>query len=133
MPNKQERRSVKRIDCYNRSIRNDEVEHSLLVDINNGGAGLLLLREQSLFPRDKTKQNPDISGDVNLTIFHPDISLHEGISVDANVVWVDYDYSAEHYKVGVKFSDVDDTLLDRLEEWLAREGHYYFHCELEKH
>jgi hypothetical protein len=45
MSDKKERRSVKRIDCYNRSLLNEEIEHSLVVDINNAGAGLLLTKQ----------------------------------------------------------------------------------------
>lgn len=41
MTDKKERRSVKRIVCYNLSLAHDEIEHSLVVDINNEGAGLL--------------------------------------------------------------------------------------------
>ena len=132
MPNKQERRSVKRIDCYSRTLLNDEIEHSLVVDINNEGAGLLLLKEQSLFQDDEEGNSPTISGNVHLTIFHPDMSLEDGISIDANVRWVKHDFSDDHHKIGVKFVDMDNAQVGMLTEWLSKEGHYYFHCELEK-
>ncbi len=73
MPNKQERRSTKRIDCYNRSILNSEIEHSLVVDVNKDGAGLLLLKDQSLFKDFEADGRPIITCDVHLTVFHPDI------------------------------------------------------------
>lgn len=132
MSNNQERRSVKRIDCYDRSIHDSKIEHSLVVDINCDGAGLLLLKDQSLFQNDETKNHPDISGDVHLTIFHPDISLEKGIGIEAKIICVDYDYSDDHHRIGVSFTKAENTQLDKLKEWLSREGHYYFHCELEK-
>lgn len=132
MSDKQERRSVRRIDCYNRAILNDDIEHGLVVDINNEGAGLLLLKELSLFQNNETKDNPVISGNVHLTIFHPDMSLQEGISIDAKVIWADNGYSGDHVKVGVRFDDMDIAHIDKLTEWLSKEGNYYFHCELEK-
>ncbi len=58
MPYKQERRSARRIDCYNRAILDKDIEHGLVVDINNEGAGLLLLKELSLFQNDETKTIP---------------------------------------------------------------------------
>ena len=132
MPYKQERRSARRIDCYNRAILDDDIEHGLVVDINNEGAGLLLLKELSLFQNDEMKDSPVISGNVHLTIFHPDMSLQEGISIDAKVIWADYDYSGDHVKIGVRFDDMDIEHIDKLTEWLSKEGNYYFHCELEK-
>ncbi len=132
MPDKQERRSARRIDCYNRAILDDDIEHGLVVDINNEGAGLLLLKELSLFQNDETKDNPVISGNVHLTIFHPDMSLQEGIGIDAEVIWADYDYSGDQVKIGVRFDDMDIAHIDKLTEWLSKEGNYYFHCELEK-
>ena len=116
MSDKNERRSIKRIDCYNQSLLNDEIEHSLVVDINNEGAGLLLTKEQSLFQTVETDDRPDISGNVHLTIFHPDMSLQEGVSIDAEVIWADYDHSDDHYKVGVRFIDKDDAQVDSLHD-----------------
>lgn len=132
MSNKQERRSVKRIDCYSQTLLNDEIEHSLVVDINNEGAGLLLLKEQSLFQDDEGGDSSAISGNVHLTIFHPDMSLEDGISIDANVRWVKHDFSDDHHKIGVKFVDMDNAQVGMLTEWLSKEDNYYFHCELEK-
>ena len=79
MSDNKERRSVKRIDCYSQSISNDDIEHSLVVDINNEGAGLLLTKEQTLFKATGSDGLPDISGDVHLTIFHPDMPVQQGI------------------------------------------------------
>ena len=132
MTDKKERRGVKRTDCYNRSLLDDEIEHSLVVDINNEGAGLLLTKKKSLFRRVRTDLHPNISGDVHLTIFHPDMSLQEGVDIDAEVVWTDDGYSKDHCKVGVRFIDKDDVRVDKLARWLAKKHNYFFHCELEK-
>ena len=131
MPNKQERRSTKRIDCYNRSILNNEIEHSLVVDVNTDGAGLLLLKDQSLFKDFEADGRPIITGDVHLTVFHPDI-LKDGISIDANVVWVDYDFSDDYHKIGVCFDNMNKAEVDKLIDCLSKQCSYYFHCELEK-
>jgi hypothetical protein len=130
----QERRRVKRTDCYSRTLSNDDIEHSLVVDINNEGAGLLLLKEQSLFQVDdeEDEDDPDISGKVHLTIFHPDMSLEQGISIDADVRWVKHDFSKDHHKIGVRFVEMNNAQVGMLAEWLSKEGNYYFHCELEK-
>ncbi len=127
-----ERRSVKRIDCYNRSLLNDEIEHILVVDINSEGAGLLLKKEQSLFQNNETDGIPVISGKIHLTIFHPDMSLQEGVGIDAEVIWVDHDHSDDNHKIGVSFIDKDTPQIDKLTEWLSRKGNYFYHCELEK-
>jgi hypothetical protein len=132
MSDKKERRSVKRIDCYNRSLLNDEIEHSLVVDINNEGAGLLLTKEQSLFQTSESDGRPVISGNVHLTIFHPDMSLQDGVGIDAEVIWADYEHSEDHYKVGVRFINKDDAQVDKLARWLTKKDNYFFHCEMEK-
>lgn len=132
MSDNKERRGVKRIDCFNRSLLNDDIEHSLVVDINSEGAGLLLLKEQSLFQDGETEGYPVISGHVLLTIFHPDDSLEEGVSIGADVIWVKYDYSDDHHKIGVRFVEMENGQVEKLTQWLSKEGNYYFHCELEK-
>lgn len=132
MTEKKERRSVKRIDCYNRSLSHDEIEHSLVVDINDEGAGLLLTKEKSFFRTVKIDDRLDISDNVHLTIFHPDVSCQEGVSITAEVIWKDDDYSKDHYKIGVRFIDKDDEKVEVLARWLSKETNYFFHCELEK-
>lgn len=136
MSEKQERRSVKRIDCFDHTILNTKIEHSLVVDITNEGAGLLILKEHSFFHDDEPKKCDIVSSNVSLTIFHPDIALQESASIEAKVIWVDHDYSDDRCKIGVSFIDLDDTQTDyaiKLEEWLSKESNYYLHCELEKH
>ena len=132
MSEHKERRSLNRIDCFNRTILNDSIEHGLVVDINNEGAGLLLPKDQSLFRNDGTVENSGIAGNVRLTIIHPDMPVQNGISFDAEIVWVDKEYSDDRNKIGVKFIDTIESQTDPLAEWLSRDENYYFHCELEK-
>ena len=135
MPEKQERRDVKRIDCFAQTIANTEIEHSLVIDISDQGAGLLLLKNKSFFRDNAAENYPAIASDVHLTMFHPDISLHESISIDATVIWLDHDYSDNHRKIGVCFSDTDGAQSDyisKLTEWLSKESNYFLHCELTK-
>lgn len=132
MTEHKERRSLKRIDCFNRSILNDNIEHGLVVDINNEGAGLLLPKDQSLFRNDGTVEHSGITGNVRITLLHPDMPVQNGISVDAEIVWVNDEYSNDRIKIGVKFVDMVELQITPLAEWLSRDGNYYFHCELEK-
>lgn len=130
----QERRNVKRIDCYDQTLRNTDVEHSLVVDISNEGAGLLLQKEISFF-RTAKNSKPDLSGNVHLNIFHPDSSLEKGLSINAEIIWIDSEYSGDHHKIGLKFIDLDQaqtSYVNKLNEWLSKEGHYFFHCELQQ-
>lgn len=136
MPDKQERRSAKRIDCFHHAITNTEIEHSLVIDISSEGAGILLKKKKSFFRAEDTSDHPDISSGVHLTIFHPDISLHEGASIDAEVRWVDDDYSGHHRKIGVSFDELNDeqqAYISKLTEWLSKESNYFLHCELKKY
>ena len=123
MSEKQERRRVKRIDCFDHSVLNANIEHSLVVDITNDGAGLLIEKDI-------------VSSNVSLTIFHPDISLQDSASIEAKVIWVDHEYSSDRCKIGVSFFDLDEVQTEyvcKLENWLSSESNYYLHCELEKH
>lgn len=136
MHDKQERRSAKRIDCFHHSISKSDVDHSLVVDMSKGGAGLLLAKNKSFFRNDDPGDHPDVSSNVHLIIFHPDNSLHEGTSIDAKVAWVDHDYSAHHRKIGVSFDSMDTTQsddIDQFAEWLAKDSNYFLHCELKKY
>lgn len=136
MSNKQERRSAKRIDCFDHSVLNAKVEHSLVVDITKEGAGLLILKEHSLFHSDAPQKCDIVSSNVTLTIFHPDISLQDGAVIEAIVIWVDHDYSKDRCKIGVNYIDLDEVqtnYANKLEEWLSKDSNYFLHCELEKH
>ena len=121
----QEQRRTKRIDCFSRSMHDVGIEHSLVVNISESGAGLLLSK----------KVDSITSGDVHLTIFHPDRSLEEGLSIDAEIVWFDDKYSSDHHKIGVKFTEKSKSQADYvgiMSDWLSHEGNYFFHCELQK-
>jgi hypothetical protein len=132
----EERRKVKRIDVFDHDILDAKVEHSLMVEITNEGAGLLILKEHSFFHEDDNKKCDIVASNVHLTIFHPDIPLDQGASVEATVIWVDHEYSDDRCKIGVCFADLDDVQIAyvaKLEEWLSKESNYYFHCELQRH
>jgi hypothetical protein len=134
MSDKQERRSLKRIDNFDRTLLNNKVEHSLVTNISNEGAGLLVLKDHIFF-HDEVDHPHITSGDVRLVIFLPDSSLDDGLNIDATIAWVDDDYSEDHRKMGVKFIDVNneqDDQLNKMAEWLSKECNYFFHCELEK-
>jgi hypothetical protein len=136
MSDTEERRSVKRIDVFDHAIRNAMVERSLVVEITNEGAGLLMLKKHSLFYDDDDKQCDIVSSNVHLTIFYPDIPLEEAVRIEATVIWVDHEHSDDHCKIGVCFVDMDDAQTDyvgKLEEWLSKDSNYFFHCELERH
>ena len=130
MSDKQERRSAKRIDCFDHSVLNANIKHSLVVDMSHEGAGMLVMKEHSLF-RD-VEYDSCVSGKVHLNIFHPDSSLEDGVGINAEVIRVDHQYSDDHCKLGVRFLDAKEDEVGRLVEWLAKEGNYFFHCEVEK-
>ena len=132
MAEHKERRSLNRIDCFNRTLLNDDIEHVLVVDINNEGAGLLIPKDQSLFRNEGTVEHGGIAGNVRLTILHPDMPVQNGISIEAEIIWVDDDYSEDRSKIGVKFAYMIESQIDPLIDWLSKDGNYYFHCELEK-
>ena len=135
MSDKQERRSAHRVDCFDHSLLDDCIEHSLVVDVSDTGAGLLLHKEKGFFDDETRESNHKPSDNVHLIIFHPERSLEKGLRIDAEICWVDEDYSSDHRKIGVRFTGTDEAqtgYIKQLTEWLSMEGHYFFHCELNK-
>lgn len=135
MPDRQERRATPRIDCYSRSIADDNVEHGLVVDISETGAGLTLSKDTPLFKGVDPAQPVGSYGCLRLNIFHPDRSLEQGLAIDASIAWLDHDYSKDRLKLGVHFSGVDDSKsrdIGQFIDWIEQEENYFFHCELEK-
>lgn len=49
MSNHTERRRNKRIDFYDHSLLSDEIKHSLVIDISDDGACLLMEKSNSFF------------------------------------------------------------------------------------
>ncbi|MCW8853991.1 MAG: PilZ domain-containing protein [Gammaproteobacteria bacterium] len=123
MSNSVERRIEDRVSNID-GLDNDfkTVNHSLIVDISSGGAGILIL-----------KNREDISGNVCLNILQPDLSSLNGFNIDADVIWVDEEFSRDHRKVGVKFSKTDKDLSEHISQavsWLGKKDHHFLRCEV---
>jgi hypothetical protein len=100
------------------------IKHSLIVDITCAGAGLLML-----------KNIEGVTGNVSLNVLKPDMSSLSGFIIDADVVWVEENYSNEHRKIGIKFTDIssNDALNKNLSDaikWLSHKDYYFIHCEI---
>jgi hypothetical protein len=135
MTDMQERRTAPRIDCYSRSSVDENVEHGMVIDISETGAGLLISKDTPLF-RDLDPELPASSyGCLNLNIFHPDYSLEDGLNINADIAWMDHGYSKDRLKLGVHFAEMDDsklTYVGKFIDWIEQKGNYFLHCELEK-
>lgn len=91
--------------------------------------------EIEFFFLNKKDVEPVVSDNVHLTIFHPDSHIDDGLKINAEIVWVNPDYSSDHHKVGLKFLEINEeqvSYINRMIKWLSTEGHYFFHCDLEK-
>ncbi|MCW9014070.1 MAG: PilZ domain-containing protein [Gammaproteobacteria bacterium] len=123
MANTSERRTETRINCMGEPVDNAQlVAHSLIVDVTCKGAGLLVLKEHQA-----------LTGNICLKVLHPDFSTIDAFDVNAEVIWVDEDYSSDHRKVGIQFCDINDDLnkhIDGLVRWLNEKDHYFLHCEV---
>ena len=131
----QERRGKTRIDCYTRSRADDNIEHGLVVDISATGAGLTMPKDTPLFKGLDPKQSADSYGRLRLNIFHPDYSLEHGLNIDANIAWLDHDYSRDRVKLGVHFSGMDEgksSYIGKFIDWIQEKENYFLHCEVEK-
>jgi len=135
MADKQERRSATRIDCYSRSSIDDNVEHGLVIDISETGAGLLISKDTPLFKDLNPGQSASSYGCLRLKIFHPDYSLEDGLNISANIAWLDHEYSKDRLKIGVNFAEMDDAKLSyvaKFIDWIQKKDNYFLHSELEK-
>ena len=135
MANTQERRTAPRIDCYSRSDADINVEHALVIDISETGAGLLISKD-TLLSRDlNQEQSASGYGCLRLNIFHPDYSLEDGLNINANIAWLDPEYSKDRLKLGVHFAEMDEDksgYVSKFIDWIQKEDNYFLHCELEK-
>jgi len=130
-----ERRTTQRIDCYSRSSVDDNVEHGLVIDISETGAGLLILKDTPLFKDLNQEQSASSYGCLRLKIFHPDFSLEDGLNISANIAWLDHEYSKDRLKLGVHFAEMDDdksSYVSEFIDWIQKKENYFLHCELEK-
>jgi hypothetical protein len=131
----QEHRTAPRIDCYSRSRVDDNVEHGMVIDISETGAGLTISKDTPLFKDVKPEQSAGSYGCLRLNIFHPDYSLEHGLNINANIVWLDHEYSKDRLKLGVHFSEMDDSkssYVGKFIDWIQKEDNYFLRCELEK-
>ena len=135
MANVQERRIAQRIDCYSRSRFDDNVEHSLVINISETGASLLVPKDTPLFKDVNPEQSASLYGCIHLYIFHPDYSLEEGLNIKADIAWLDHEYSKERLKLGVQFAEIDEvksSYVGEFIDWIKKKDNYFLHCELEK-
>jgi len=131
----QERRITPRIDCYSRSNLDDNVEHGMVIDISETGAGLLISKDTPLFKDLNKEQSASSYGCLRLYIFHPDYSLEDGLNISANIAWLDHEYSKDRLKLGVHFAEMDDdksSYVSEFIDWIQKKENYFLHCELEK-
>jgi hypothetical protein len=131
----QEHRATPRISVYSRSSVDDNVEHGLVIDISETGAGLTIPKDTPLFKDVDPEQPASSYGCLHLNIFHPDYSLEYGLNLSANVAWLDHEYSKGRLKLGVQFAQMDDDTsshISKFIDWLQKEDNYFLHCELEK-
>ena len=128
-------RTAPRIDVYSRSSVDDNIEHGLVIDISETGAGLTIPKDTPLFKGVDPEKSADSFGCLRLNIFHPDYSLEQGLDITANIAWLDHKYSKNRLKLGVQFADMDEGKSGRVHEfidWIKKEENYFLHCELEK-
>ena len=131
----QEHRAKPRIDCYSRSMSDDNVECGLVVDISETGACLLISKDTPLFKDLNPEQSASSYGCLLLNIFHPDQSLEDGLNISVNIIWLDHEYSKDRLKVGVNFAEMDDaksSYVAKFIDWIQKEDNYFLHTEIEK-
>ena len=131
----QEHRAAPRIDCYSRSMSDDNVECGLVIDISETGAGLTVPKDTPLFKDADPEQAADSYGCLHLNIFHPDYSEDNSLTINANIAWLDHEYSKDRLKLGVHFSEMDESKSDYVSnfmDWIEKKHNYFLRCELEK-
>jgi c-di-GMP-binding flagellar brake protein YcgR len=129
-----ERRRSPRINCYSRSIDDENVEHGIVVDISETGACLLILKGSSLFKYLNSDQEESSYGSLRLNIFHPDLSLEDGLNIKADIARLDNKYSKDRLKLGVNFTEMDADKSNYVSEfigWMHKKDNYFLHSEVE--
>jgi len=131
----QELRTAPRISVYSRSSVDDNVEHGLVIDISETGAGLTISKDTPLFQDIDPEKSASSYGCLRLKIFHPDYDLEHGLNINANIARLDHEYSKGRLKLGVHFTEMDDGKSSQVCEfidWIQKKDNYFLHCELEK-
>ena len=135
MADTEELRASPRIDCYSRSMYDENVDCGLVIDISETGAGLTVSKDTPLFKDVDPKQAAESYGCLRLNIFHPDYPSENSLNIDADIAWLDHDYSRDRLKLGVKFSEMDDSqsnYVSKFIDWIQQEENYFLRCDLEK-
>ena len=131
----QEHRTAPRVNCYSHSSADENVECGLVIDISETGAGLTVLKDTPLFKDANPEQSAGSYGCLHLNIFHPDYSLEHGLNINANIAWIDHEYSKDRLKLGVNFVEMDDDksrYVGKFIDWIQQKDNYFLRCELEK-
>ena len=131
----QELRTTPRIDCYSPSMSDDDTECGLVIDISETGAGLTISKNTPFFMDEDSKQSANNYGCLHLNIFHPDYSVENSLNIKADIAWLDREYSKDRLKLGVHFTELDDSKsgsVDNFIDWLQKKENYFLRCKLEK-
>ena len=131
----QEHRAAPRIDCYSRFSGDENVDHGLVVDISETGAGVTVSKDTPLFKNADPEQSADSYGCLHLNIFHPDYTCEEGLNINASIAWMDPEYSKDRLKLGIVFSEMDDSNTSHINEfigWIQKKENYFLRAKLEK-
>ena len=57
------------------------------------------------------------------------------MKINANIAWLDQDYSRDRLKLGIHFCDMDDSQSGYVSEfidWIQKEENYFLRADLEK-
>ena len=131
----QEHRAAPRIDCYSRFGGDENVDHGLVIDISETGAGVTLSKDTPLFKNIDPQQLTDNNSCMRLNIFHPDYTCEEGLNINANIAWMDHEYSKDRLKLGILFSEMDEKKSSHINEfidWIQKKENYFLRANLEK-
>ena len=135
MADRQEHRAAPRINCYSRFSGDENVDHGLVIDISETGAGLTFSKDTPLFKDVDPALSADRYGCLRLSIFHPDYTLDQGLNIDANIAWMDHEYSKDRLKLGVLFSEIDEHKSSHINEfidWIQQKENYFLRANLER-
>ena len=135
MADKQEHRSVPRIDCFARSMSDENIECGMVVDISETGAGLTIPKDTPLLKDVDAEQEAVSYGCLHLNIFHPDFTEENSLDINADIAWLDYEYSNDRLKLGVQFSEMDDSksaYVKNFIDWMQKKQNIFLRCEVKK-
>ena len=135
MADMQELRAAPRFNCYSLSTSDDNAECGLVIDISETGAGLTISKDTPLFMDADSKQSENNYDCLYLNIFHPDYEIENSLNIKANIAWLDSEYSKDRFKLGVHFSEIDDSKSGSVSDfidWIQKKENYFLRCKLEK-